>query len=76
MSAVWCAAYLLRDEKGRLCYDAKGQVVLGWCATRDGKGFSAQEHSVGTKCDYFIVLPCGKKKRVPTCPDCRRRLAN
>ena len=76
MNAVWCAAYLLRDERGRLCLDGEGRPRLGWCATRDGKGFTAASHRVATKCDYFIILPCGKKKRIPTCPDCARRLAN
>lgn len=76
MSLTWCAAYILRDAKGRIRYGNNGEVLLGWCATRDGNGFSEADSNVATKCDYFITLPCGKKKRAPTCPDCKRRLAN
>lgn len=73
---VWCAAYIQRDENGRIQHDANGEVLLGWCSTRTGRGFKETDASVPTRCGYFITLPCGKKKRVPTCPDCIRILAN
>jgi hypothetical protein len=76
MANVWCVAYALRDDKGRIQRDELGKMEIGWCATKSGKGFNEATFSVQTKCDYFVILPFGKKKRMPTCPDCRRILSS
>lgn len=76
MNRVWCVAHIIRNEKGAVVHGENGRPMTGWCATKNGRGFKEGINSVPTLCDYFIILPCGKEKREPTCPDCRRRLAN
>lgn len=76
MSRIWCVAYIIRDKKGAVTRDEEGRVALGWCATKNGRGFRDGAGSAPTMCDYFVIFPCGKEKREPTCPDCRRLLAN
>lgn len=67
--AVWCVRFLTRNSKGVV--DGEG-----WCATQTGEAHPDDStNSAKTLCGYFVVLPCGSKKRVPTCPECIAALA-
>ena len=46
------------------------QHRAGWCATKDGKKPAETENNVPTRCGFFVVLPWGFERRVPTCTDC------
>ena len=51
--------------------DAKGSVQ--WCAI-SGKRYDPKALSDETLCGHYVIMRVGSEMRVPTCPECMRRL--
>lgn len=46
----------------------------GWCACQTDKEPEDGLNNVPTVCGYFVVLPWGFDKRIPTCPECLAKM--
>lgn len=46
--------------------------ATGWCATKTGRPPREDATSVPTRCGYFVVLPGGTRKMIPTCAECQK----
>lgn len=66
---VWCVGWLEKLP------DGERPMRLRWCATYRGHKHQDTAVNVKTACGYFVVLPCGGERRVPTCADCKKRVA-
>lgn len=46
----------------------------GWCAVKSNRQLPDSAWSIPTSCGYYIYLPYGTRLRMPTCPECIKKI--
>jgi hypothetical protein len=64
VSAVWCVGWK-HYKTGK----------TEWCATYGGRLPTEDARSDRTRCGAYVIMRVGSKRRLPTCRECKAKMA-